>query len=96
MRLLAAGYSNREIGEQLYISPTTAASHVAHIFDKLGVNSRSAAVATALDFGLGGRDWAARQLDDWSANGRPLSRPPPPPRIRRQPPPDEDSQPPLV
>ena len=56
----------------------------------------SAAVATALAFGLGGRDWAARQLDDWSASGRPLTRPPSPPRIRRQPPPDEDSQPPLV
>jgi DNA-binding NarL/FixJ family response regulator len=46
LRLLAAGYSNREIGEQLYISPTTAASHVAHIFDKLGVDSR----AKATDF----------------------------------------------
>jgi hypothetical protein len=55
----------------------------------------SAAVATALAFGLGGRDWAARQLDDWSNGGRPAP-PPPPPRIKRQPPPEDDSQPPLV
>jgi hypothetical protein len=56
----------------------------------------SAAVATALAFGLGGRDWAARQLDDWSNSGRPSPRPPAPPRIRRQPPEEDDSQPPLV
>ena len=56
----------------------------------------SAAVATALAFGLGGRDWAARQLEDWSGSGRPV-RSTPPPRIKRQPRPDEDdSQPPLV
>ena len=56
----------------------------------------SAAVATALAFGLGGRDWAARQLDDWSNGRRPPSRPAPPPRLRRQPPEEDDSQPPLV
>ncbi|MCL6684602.1 mechanosensitive ion channel [Sphingomonas alba] len=56
----------------------------------------SAAVATALAFGLGGRDWAARQLEDWSNSGRPSSPPPPPPRIRRQPPDEDDNQPPLV
>ena len=56
----------------------------------------AAAIAAALAFGLGGRDWAARQLEDWSVGGRPFS-PPPPPRIKRQPPADEDdSQPPLV
>jgi len=57
----------------------------------------SAAVATALAFGLGGRDWAARRLEDWSGSGRPFSPPAPPPRLRRQPAADEDdSQPPLV
>ncbi|HET9336539.1 MAG TPA: mechanosensitive ion channel, partial [Sphingomicrobium sp.] len=56
----------------------------------------SAAVATALAFGLGGRDWAARQLEDWSG-GDDRRRAPQPPRIKRQPPPSEDdSQPPLV
>ena len=56
----------------------------------------SAAVATALAFGLGGRDWAARQLEDWSGGRRPFSPPPPPPRIKRQPAEEDDSQPPLV
>ena len=56
----------------------------------------SAAIATALAFGLGGRDWAARQLEEWGGGGRPAMPPPPPPRIKRQPPDDDDSQPPLV
>jgi hypothetical protein len=56
----------------------------------------SAAIATALAFGLGGRDAAARILAEWQAGRMPV-RPPPPPRIKRQLAPDEDdSQPPLV
>ncbi|HVF36313.1 MAG TPA: mechanosensitive ion channel [Sphingomicrobium sp.] len=55
----------------------------------------SAAVATALAFGLGGRDAAARMLDQWSA-GQPPMAPPAPPRLKRQPLPEDDSQPPLV
>ncbi len=54
----------------------------------------SAAVATALAFGLGGRDAAARMLDQWHAGQMP-SPPPPPPRLKRVPP-EDDSQPPLV
>ena len=45
--LLAAGESNRAIGERLFISPTTVASHVASILGKLGVDSRAKAVAFA-------------------------------------------------
>jgi len=56
----------------------------------------SAAIATALAFGLGGRDWAAQQLEDWSNGGRRPVRQPPPPRLRRAPPEEDDSQPPLV
>jgi hypothetical protein len=56
----------------------------------------SAAIATALAFGLGGRDWAARQLEEWGGTGRGAMRPPPPPRLKRQPPEEDDSQPPLV
>jgi hypothetical protein len=56
----------------------------------------SAAIATALAFGLGGRDWAARQLEEWGGDGRGPARPAPPPRLRRQPPEEDDSQPPLV
>ena len=53
----------------------------------------AAAVATALAFGLGGRDAAAHILERWS-DGAPPARPAPPKRIRNAPPSDE--QPPLV
>ncbi len=40
-RLAAAGLSNREIGEQLYLSPRTIGSHLYRIFPKLGITSRA-------------------------------------------------------
>ena len=40
-QLLAEGLSNRQIGTRLFISEATVASHIRHIMDKLGVNSRS-------------------------------------------------------
>ena len=52
----------------------------------------SAAVATALAFGLGGRDAAARVLERW-ADAAPPARPAPP-RIRSAPVPPDDEQPP--
>jgi hypothetical protein len=62
----------------------------------------SAAVACALAFGLGGRDAAARILEEWGdqTSGPPMP-PPRPRRIRQAPPPppepdDGESQPPLV
>ena len=55
----------------------------------------SAAVATALAFGLGGRDAAGRILERWGDLGPP-PRPAPPRRIRQAAPPPEDEQPPLV
>jgi hypothetical protein len=56
----------------------------------------SAAVATAIAFGLGGRDAAAHILERW-ANQQPKAPPPPPRRIRGNPAPDEDDgQPPLM
>jgi hypothetical protein len=57
----------------------------------------SAAVATALAFGLGGRDAAARILEEWAEERGPPARLPPP-RIRKAPPPTEgdDDLPPLV
>ncbi|HEX6219289.1 MAG TPA: mechanosensitive ion channel, partial [Sphingomicrobium sp.] len=59
----------------------------------------SAAVATALAFGLGGRDYAARLLDEWHHTATPPPAPRQPPRIKRQPPAepeDDERQPPLV
>jgi hypothetical protein len=54
----------------------------------------SAAVATALAFGLGGRDAAARVLEQWT-DQPPPARPAPPKRLRGTPP-SSDEQPPLV
>jgi hypothetical protein len=59
----------------------------------------SAAIATALAFGLGGRDAAGRIADHWAARiTGPTAPPPPPKRIRGggHAGPDDDSQPPLV
>jgi DNA-binding NarL/FixJ family response regulator len=40
-RLAASGLTNKEIGQQLYLTPRTVASHLARIFPKLGVRSRA-------------------------------------------------------
>ena len=40
-RLAAEGMSNREIGQQLYLSPRTIGSHLYRIFPKLGITSRT-------------------------------------------------------
>jgi DNA-binding CsgD family transcriptional regulator len=52
LRLLATGHSNREIGEALFISPATAARHVANIYTKLDVDSRAEATSFAHREGL--------------------------------------------
>ena len=52
LRLLVDGHTDREIAATLFISPRTAQNHVANIFAKLDVSTRTAAVATALQTGL--------------------------------------------
>lgn len=47
LTLASEGLSNREIGRALHISETTVKSHLAHIFTKLGVSNRQAAVVAA-------------------------------------------------
>ncbi len=56
----------------------------------------SAAVATALAFGLGGRDAAARILERWADEAGPPARPPAPKRLRGGHTGPDDAQPPLV
>jgi DNA-binding NarL/FixJ family response regulator len=52
LRLLAAGNSNREIGDALGITDGTVKIHLTHLFAKLDVTSRTEAIATALRRGL--------------------------------------------
>lgn len=52
LQLVARGSGNREIGKQLHISTATVKTHLIHIFDKLGVNDRTAAVTVALEKGI--------------------------------------------
>ncbi len=52
LHLITGGHSNREVGAKLYISPATAARHVANIYNKLGVDSRARATAFAFQHGL--------------------------------------------
>jgi DNA-binding CsgD family transcriptional regulator len=52
LRVLAQGKTNRVIADKLFISEKTVASHVSHIFTKLGVSSRAAATAYAYDHDL--------------------------------------------
>jgi DNA-binding NarL/FixJ family response regulator len=50
--LLADGLGAAAIGEKLYLSESTAKSHIARIYQKLGANNRAQALVTAMRIGL--------------------------------------------
>jgi DNA-binding CsgD family transcriptional regulator/tetratricopeptide (TPR) repeat protein len=50
--LIARGHTNRQIARDLVITEGTAASHVVHILNKLGVNSRAQVAVWATEHGL--------------------------------------------
>jgi LuxR family transcriptional regulator, maltose regulon positive regulatory protein len=52
LQLVALGLSNAEIGVRLVISLSTVKGHTANIYSKLGVNSRTQAVARARQMGI--------------------------------------------
>jgi DNA-binding NarL/FixJ family response regulator len=52
LRLVAAGTTNRESARQLLISEATVKTHLLHLYEKLGVNDRAAAVSEAYKRGL--------------------------------------------
>jgi LuxR family maltose regulon positive regulatory protein len=47
LRLLAAGASNAEVARALVVEQSTVETHLIHLYDKLGVHSRTQAVARA-------------------------------------------------
>jgi DNA-binding NarL/FixJ family response regulator len=51
LRLIVAGYSNREIGRALFVAEGTVKNHVSNILGKLGVRDRTRAVLKALELG---------------------------------------------
>ncbi|MFD1810885.1 response regulator [Rhodococcus gannanensis] len=52
LTLVARGLSNRAIARELFVTEATVKSHLVHVFSKLSVDSRTAAVAVARDRGL--------------------------------------------
>ena len=52
LRLVAAGTTNRETARRLLISEATVKTHLLHLYEKLGVNDRAAAVSEAYQRGL--------------------------------------------
>jgi len=51
LELIAKGSTNREAAKRLFISEATVKTHLLHVYAKLGVNDRAAAVATAFSQG---------------------------------------------
>jgi len=52
LRLIAQGDSYKGVAHRLYISPRTAAHHVQHIYNKIGVSTRAAAAMFAMEHNL--------------------------------------------
>lgn len=52
LRLIAAGLTAPQIGRELHLSTATVKTHLQHIYEKLGVGERAAAVAEAMRRGL--------------------------------------------
>lgn len=54
LRLAARGFTTRDIGERLFISPKTADHHIQHVYTKIGVSTRAAAALWAMQNGVVG------------------------------------------
>jgi DNA-binding NarL/FixJ family response regulator len=58
LALIAAGLSNEEIAGQIYVSPSTAATHAARAMMKLGARDRAQLVVFAYEAGLVRPGWS--------------------------------------
>ena len=73
MILAARGLSNRLIGEELHLSEATIKRHLANVYEKIGVRSRTEAVRVALmEQWIGIHEITSAHTDghDGSSNGR--------------------------
>ena len=52
LSLIAAGLSNKEIAEKIYVSENTVKTHSSRVFDKLGAKRRTQAVQRGKEYGL--------------------------------------------
>lgn len=52
LRLVASGASNGDVAASLHITDATVKTHLVHVFSKLGVSSRTAAVSSARTLGI--------------------------------------------
>ena len=52
LRLIAEGYSNREIADRLVLGVSTVKTHINHLFQKLDVSSRTQAIAQGRALGM--------------------------------------------
>ena len=52
LRLVARGLSNQEIGDELFVSPATAKTHVSRLLMKLAARDRAQLIVIAYETGL--------------------------------------------
>ncbi len=52
LRLVAAGLTDAQVAERLFLSPRTVGQHLRSVYNKLGVDNRAAATRFAVERGL--------------------------------------------
>ena len=66
-RLLADGFSNREIATQLFVSENTVKTHCARAFDKLGAARRTQAVQRGKEVIIGNTDYNPKRMAEMTS-----------------------------
>ena len=63
LALLADGLGTGEIAGRLYLSESTAKTHITHIYQKLGAANRAQALVTAMRLGLLDHAWLSQRSE---------------------------------